>query len=106
MRLGIPDKHAEAITSRQLAMQCIARQTTHANQSTVEITSTYAQASIIGEALINVSQFLKRIAGSAEQFTQPGRWSLILSAAFQSFLKGSILGDPLRLAETTGYCRF
>ena len=40
MRLGIPEKHAEAITSRPLAPHGIARQTRHGNQTTVEITST------------------------------------------------------------------
>jgi hypothetical protein len=34
MRLGIPDKHAEAITSRSLALHGIARQTRHGNQTT------------------------------------------------------------------------
>src|SRR5207253_10261427 len=47
MRLGIPDKHAEAITSRPLALHGIARQTRHGNQTTVEITSTHAKASQI-----------------------------------------------------------
>jgi hypothetical protein len=102
MRLGIPEKHAEAITSRPLAMNGIARQTTHANQTTVEITSTHAKASIIGEALINVSAFLKKIVTNAEQWVQPGRWSLILSAAFRFFLKGKILGNTLPLAQATG----
>ncbi len=32
MRLGIPDKHAEAITSRPLALHGIARRTRHSNQ--------------------------------------------------------------------------
>jgi hypothetical protein len=35
MRLGIPDKHAEAITSRPLALHGIARQTRHSNRTTV-----------------------------------------------------------------------
>jgi hypothetical protein len=102
MRLGIPDKHAEAITSRPLAMNGIARRTTHANQTTIDITSTHAKASIIGVVLINVSTFLQRIARSAEQYTQPRRWSLILSAAFRFFLKGKILGDTFRIAQATG----
>ena len=37
MRLGIPGKHAEAITSRPLALQGVARQIRHGNQTTVEI---------------------------------------------------------------------
>jgi hypothetical protein len=102
MRLGIPEKHAEAITSRPLAMNGIARRTTHANQTTIDITSTHAKASIIGVVLINVSTFLHRIARSAEQYTQPKRWRLILSAAFRFFLKGKILGDTLRIAQPSG----
>src|ERR1035437_9630412 len=67
MRLGIPDKHAEAITSRPLALHGIARQTRHGNQTTVEITSTHAKASQIAEILTKVSAFLKRIKATAEQ---------------------------------------
>ena len=47
MRLGIPDKHAEAITSRPLALHGIARLTRHANQTTVEVTSTHSKAPLI-----------------------------------------------------------
>jgi Transposase DDE domain group 1 len=102
MRLGIPDKHAEAITSRPLALHGIARQTRHANQTTVEITSTHAQASRIAGILTQVSGFLKRIRTSAEQLTQPQRWKLILSAAFRQFLGGRVIGSPGRLADATG----
>jgi hypothetical protein len=102
MRLGIPDKHAEAITSRPLAMQGIARRTTHANQTTLEITSTHAKAPVIGAALSNVSAFLKRISSNAEQFAHSSRWALILSAAFRFFLRGKALGSTLRFAEATG----
>ena len=102
MRLGIPDKHAEAITSRPLALHGIARQTRHANQTTVEITSTHAQASRIAGILTQVSGFLKRIRANAEQLTQPQRWKLILSAAFRQFLGGKVIGSPGRLADATG----
>ena len=102
MRLGIPDKHAEAITSRPLALHGIARQTRHSNQTTVEVTSTHAKAPGIAKALTQVSEFLKRIKATAEQFTQTARWRLILSAAFQNFLRGKMLGSTGRLAEATG----
>ena len=102
MRLGIPEKHAEAITSRPLALHGIARRTRHANQTTVEVTSTHAKASVIAEALTRVSGFLKQIKATAEQLTQPARWRLILSAAFQHFLRGKVLGSTGRLAEATG----
>src|SRR5258705_5711578 len=99
MRLGIPDKHAEAITSRPLALHGIARQTRHGNQTTVEITSTHAEASKIAGFLTKVSAFLKRIKTTAEQLTQSQRWALILSAAFRQFLGGRVLGSPGRLAD-------
>ena len=101
MRLGIPEKHAEAITSRPLALQGIARLTRHANQTTVEITSTHSKAPMITEALNKVSSFLKRIKTSAEQLTQPDRWRLILSKAYQIFLRGRVLAPPLVLAGNT-----
>ena len=102
MRLGIPEKHAEAITSRPLALHAIARQTRHGNQTTVEITSTHAKASQIAEILTKVSGFLKRIKTTAEQLTQRERWKLILSAAFRHFLGGKVTGSPGRLADATG----
>ena len=102
MRLGIPDKHAEAITSRPLALHGIARQTRHGNQTTVEITSTHAEASKIAEILTKVSAFLKRIRTTAEQLTQSEKWTLILSAAFRQFLGGKVIGSPGRLADATG----
>ena len=102
MRLGIPEKHAEAITSRPLALHGIARRTRHANQTTVEVTSTHAKAPAIAEALTKVSGFLRRIKATAEQLTQPARWRLILSAAFRQFLRGRVLGGTGRVADATG----
>ncbi len=102
MRLGIPDKHAEAITSRPLALHGIARQTRHGNQTTVEITSTHAKASQIAEILTKVSGFLKRIKTTAEQLSQGERWKLILSAAFRYFLGGKVIGSTGRLADAPG----
>jgi Transposase DDE domain group 1 len=102
MRLGIPEKHAEAITSRPLALHGIARRTRHGNQTKVEVTSTHSKAPAIATALRKVSGLLKRIRATAEQLSQAARWRLILSAAFQYFLRGRALGSLGRLAETTG----
>ena len=102
MRLGIPERHAEAITSRPLALHGIARQTRHANQTTVEITSTHAMAPIIQAALTRISGFFKTIRETTEQLTQLARWRLILSAAFRVFLKGRMIGSTARLVSETG----
>ena len=93
MRLGIPEKHAEAVTSRPLALYGIARRTRHSHQTTVEVTSTHSKAALMAQALTKVSGFLKRIKATAEQLTQSTRWRLILSAAFQAFLHGRVLGS-------------
>jgi len=102
MRLGMPDKHAEAITSRPLALHGIARQTRHGNQTTVEIASTHAEAPRMAQILTKVSGFLKGIKTIAEQLSQGQRWKLILSAAFRQFLGGKVLGSPGRLADVPG----
>ena len=102
MRLGIADKHAEAITSRPLALHGIARQTRHGNQTTVEITSTHAEAPKIAEILGKVSGFLKQIKVIAEQLGQREKWKLILSAAFRYLLGGKIIGSPGRMADAVG----
>jgi hypothetical protein len=99
MRLGIPDKHAEAVTSRPLALQGIARQTRHGNQTTIEMTSMHSKAVQIAEMLTKVSAFFKRVKASAEQLGRAERWRLILSAAFRSFLGGKLLGGPGRVAD-------
>jgi len=102
MRLGIPEKHAEAITSRPLALHGIARRTRHGNQTKIEVTSTHSKASVITTALNKVSAFLQRLKTTAEQLSQRDRWRLILSAAFQFFLRGRVLGSTGRLVEATG----
>lgn len=99
MRLGIPEKHAEAITSRPLALHGIARQIRHSNQTTVEVTSTHARARSIAEALTRVSGFLQRIRTTAEQLSPVVRWRMILSAAFRYFLRGRDLGSTGTLAQ-------
>ena len=101
MRIGIPDKHLEAVTSRPLALHGIARRTRHSNQTTVEITSMHAQHGLIAAALARASRLLQRIKASAEQLTVAMRWRLILSAAFQNFLHGRVLGTAPRLTEVT-----
>jgi hypothetical protein len=42
-RLADPDHHREAITSRPLLLQAIARQTTHAGRTTLTVTSTHGE---------------------------------------------------------------
>lgn len=100
VRLAIPDKHAEAITSRPLLLNAVGKQTTHAGQTTVTVTSTHAKAPQMRSALQGISSFLAGIRNAAEQLTYPQKWLLILSKVFCVFLKGRTLGQPQFIPET------
>ncbi len=90
--LAFPDRHAEAITTRPLLLHAVGRQTRHAGQKTVTITSSHAQNSSARKVLTAVSAFLYRIKQTAEQLTDLQRWQLILSRIFVRFLRGKIIG--------------
>ena len=96
--LVLPDKHAEAITSRPLLLYSVGRQTMHAGQQTITVTSSHGKSKKIENALRSASSFLLRIRNTAEQLTSLERWKLILSRIFARFLKGRILGPPKLLA--------
>jgi hypothetical protein len=93
-RLAIPQKHAEAITSRPLLLNAVGKQTTHSGQTTVTVTSLHAKAPQMQAALKTVSSFLAAIRNTAEQLTRPQKWLLILSQIFRHFLNGRPLKHP------------
>jgi hypothetical protein len=86
-RLAIPNRHSEATTTRPLLLQGIGRQTTHAHQTTLTITSNHAQAQPIRRALQGVSRLLQRLAETAERFDQNERWRLLLRFIFRDWLR-------------------
>ena len=88
-RLAIPNRHTEALTSRPLLLNGVARQTTHSNQATLTITSMHAQAPAIRRALEAVSTFLQRVRQIAEQFTSAQRWRAVLRFIFRDWLQPS-----------------
>jgi hypothetical protein len=88
-RLAIPKRHTEALTSRPLLLNGIARQTTHGNQTTLTITSLHAQAPAVRHALQAVSTFLQRVRKSAEQLTSAARWAAVLRFIFRDWLNNS-----------------
>ncbi len=99
VRLADLDHRPEAITSRPLLMQAIARQTQHAGQVTLTITSTHGEQHKARRAYLRIAGFLARLRPSC-----PGavgvrckRWYRILSEALKRYLKGRQLDPPLRL---------
>jgi hypothetical protein len=94
VRLAIPDKHAEAITSRPLLLEAVGKQTVHGRQTTLTLTSTHAKAGKTRELLTVLGAFLREIRTNAEQLGREGIWRKILEKIFQWFLKGRPLAPP------------
>ena len=90
--LAFPDRHAEAITTRPLLLHAVGRQTRHAGQKKVTITSSHAKNSSVRNVLTAVSSFLSKLKQTAEQLTDLQRWQLILSRIFFRFLRGRVIG--------------
>jgi hypothetical protein len=88
-RLAIPNRHTEATTSRPLLLHGVARQTQHAHQSTLTITSLHAHAPKVRQALAGVNQFLCRVRQTAEQLPQTDCWRAVLRFIFRDRLQNS-----------------
>jgi hypothetical protein len=86
VRLARPEKHSEAITSRPLLLHGVAKQTTHAGQTTITISSSHAKSHIVQSALQALSGFLARLKSNAEQLNVDARMRLISRQAFRFFL--------------------
>ena len=93
-RLAIPNRHTEAVTSRPLLLNGVARQTTHSNQTTLTITSVHAQAPAVRGVLRAVSVFLQRVRQTAEQLTSGNRWAAVLRFIFRDWLRNSADTHP------------
>ena len=94
VRLADPDQHTEAITSRPLLLYAVGRQTRHANQTSITITSTHGKAGRVRRMLAEVAAFFTSLRPMAEQLTDLERWYRILSRALVKYLKGRQLGPP------------
>ena len=97
VRLADPDRHREAITSRPLLLQAIGRQTQHAGQTTITITSPHGEHHRARRAFLRIAGFFARLRQTAEPLTDLDRWYRILSFALIKYLKGRQLDPPRRL---------
>jgi hypothetical protein len=96
VRLADPDHHREAITTRPLLLSAIARQTQHAGQVTLTISSMHAARDKARDAYRRIAGFLAGLRKNAEQLDSLQRWYRILSEALRYFLKGRQLRPPIR----------
>jgi hypothetical protein len=97
-RLAIPEKHIEALSSRPLLLHAVGRQTQHAGQTTLTLTSMHAETSRIQRALRDLTGFFRTLRDTAEQLDWAQRWRSILSRAFAVFLRGRPLFMPEKRA--------
>jgi hypothetical protein len=86
VRLACPEKHSEAITSRPLLLHGVSKQTSHAGQTTITISSSHAKSQFVQSALQVLSEFLARLKSTAEQLNVAARMRLITRHAFRIFL--------------------
>jgi len=94
VRLADPDHHHEALTTRSLLLNAVARQTRHAGQTRLTITSSHGRREQVQRALEGIAKFFAWLRQTAEHLTQPERWALILSHALRKFLRGRKLQPP------------
>lgn len=94
VRLAEPDKHFEAIVSRPLLLHGVGKQTTHAAQKTLTITSTHGRAAYVREAYQRISDFFNQLKAIAPQLTPLQCWYRILSESMKKYLCGALLKPP------------
>jgi hypothetical protein len=94
VRLAHPNTHLEASTSRPLLLQAVAKQTEHAGQRHLTITSTHAMAETVQRALRGLSSFLRHLRETAEQLDPLQLMQRILNHAFRVLLGGKPLKPP------------
>ncbi|MFO1083107.1 MAG: hypothetical protein U1E21_00955 [Reyranellaceae bacterium] len=89
-----PDRHREAITSRLLGDDAIARRTEHAGRTTLTITSTHGDHAEVRRAYRRIAAFFDGLRSTAEQLSPLQRLYRILSEAMKKFLRGRQLRPP------------
>ena len=87
VRLADPNHNREAITSRPLLLHEIARQTQHAGQTRLTVTSSHGRRRVVVAALRSIIGFF-RLMRSAEQLSTEDRRRRILPAALKEYLRG------------------
>jgi hypothetical protein len=97
MRMAIPNKHIEAITSRPLFLNGVGRMTRHANQTKLFVSSSHARESGISKIMLKINELLNWIRRNAEQLQKFGIYRMILSIAFKYFLGERPLQVPIAL---------
>jgi hypothetical protein len=97
VRLAIPDKHHEAITSRPLLLSSVGRLTESGRQRHMVITSTHGETLTIQRAYARVHAFFSWLKATATQLTHSECWQLIVTKSMEVFMGND---PPDRLPQT------
>jgi hypothetical protein len=97
VRLIDPTTPREAITSRPLLMDGVARATRHAGRTTLAITSAHGRHPGIRQAFSEVAAFLAELRQNAPQLTAVERWCRILARALIPYLYGRTPSPPANI---------
>ena len=97
VRLAIPHKHHEAITSRPLLLTGVGRLTESGRQRKMVVTSSHAQQNVVIGAYQKISRFFAQIKANAPQFNPQQLWDIILKNAFRAF---GIADPPIALESS------
>ncbi len=86
VRLAIPDKHHEAITSRPLMLSSVGRLTESGRQRRMVITTTHGEMKTIQLAYARVNAFFSMLKSTATQLSSSECWRLIVTKCMEFFM--------------------
>mgnify|MGYP006897126317 CR=1 FL=1 len=85
VRLAIPEKHHEAITSRPLLLSSIGHLSERSRQKKMRLTSTHGDMTLIKKAYSRLVSFFKELKLIAPQLSIQQSWNVILAKAMEVF---------------------
>ena len=83
--------HREAIRSRPVLMQGVARQVQSGGQRTVRVSVLHEKGDLIAHAVTAISNELRRIHSITERWSTTQRWTLLLTRLLRRWLGGKWL---------------
>ncbi len=85
VRLALPDKHHEAITSRPLLLSGVGRLIKHSRQQKLIITSAHGDITKLKSAYTRLVTFFNELKAAAPQLSITECWSQILAKAMEKY---------------------
>ena len=86
LRLAIPEKHHEAITSRPLMLSSVGRLVHTGRQRQMTITTTHGHTKKMEDAYSRINEFFIELKATAAQLTKTESWCLIVTKSMEFFI--------------------